>query len=128
MRATRVLSIVLCASSAAIIAPGRCTPGGTTVLPSAEQVRWANGEIGVIIHFDINVFAPLTFDYARRETLPPPAVFHPSQLNTDQWVASAKNAGATYAVLVAKHGTGFCLWPTRAHGYHVGNTPWRDGK
>ncbi|HTY60561.1 MAG TPA: alpha-L-fucosidase, partial [Bacteroidota bacterium] len=78
--------------------------------------------------FDINVFAPLTFDYARRETLPPPAVFHPSKLNTDQWVASAKNAGATYAVLVAKHGTGFCLWPTRAHGYHVGNTPWRGGK
>jgi alpha-L-fucosidase len=97
------------------------------VLPSEAQVRWADAEIGVIIHLDINVFAPETFDYARRETLPPLTLFNPSKLNTDQWLASARNAGATYAVLVAKHGTGFCLWPTRSHGYHVGKTPWRSG-
>ncbi len=106
---------------------GRPAPGDG-VLPTREQVRWADREIGVIIHLDINIFAPATFDYGRRATLPPAGIFHPSRLNTDQWLASAKNAGAAYAVLVAKHGTGFCLWPTKSHGYHVGNTPWRSGK
>ncbi|HEX7574351.1 MAG TPA: alpha-L-fucosidase, partial [Bacteroidota bacterium] len=97
------------------------------LLPSEAQVRWADAEIGVIIHLDINVFDPETFDYARQETLPPLTLFNPSKLSTDQWLASARNAGAAYAVLVAKHGTGFCLWPTRSHGYHVGKTPWRNG-
>jgi alpha-L-fucosidase len=103
-------------------------PESAQTLPSDEQVQWADAEIGVIIHLDINVFAPGTFDYARPETLPPLALFNPSRLNTDQWLASARNAGAAYAVLVAKHGTGFCLWPTRSHGYHVGKAPWRNGK
>lgn len=98
------------------------------VLPSKSQVEWANSEIGVIITYDINVYAPETFDYSKKETLPPLTVFKPTKLNTDQWVESAKKAGARYAVLVAKHGTGFCLWKTKAYDYHVGNTPFRGGE
>lgn len=97
------------------------------VLPTKSQLRWADAEIGVIIHYDINVFAPETFDYAKKETLPPLSVFNPTKLNTDQWVESAKNAGANYAVLVVKHGTGFCLWPTNAYDFHVGNSPFQGG-
>jgi len=100
---------------------------GLPPLPTKDQIRWADAEIGVIIHLDINIYAPGTFDYARRETLPPLRVFHPSKLNTDQWIASARGAGAAYAVLVAKHGTGFCLWPTRAYDYSVAHTTWRNG-
>ena len=96
-------------------------------LPSPSHLEWADAEIGVIIHFDINVLAPSTFDYSKRETLPNPGVFNPTRLNTDQWLEAAKAAGARYAILVAKHGTGFCLWPTKAHDYHVGRTPWRNG-
>ena len=102
--------------------------GNDPVLPTPQQVRWADDEIGVIIHFDLNIYAPETFDYSRRETLPPLSLFNPRKLNTDQWLASARNAGARYAVLVAKHGTGFSLWPTRAHRYNVGKTPWRGGR
>jgi alpha-L-fucosidase len=29
---------------------------------------------------------------------------------------------------VAKHGTGFSLWPTKAHDYSVRNSPWENGK
>ncbi len=95
----------------------------TKVLPTKSQLEWADSEIGVLIHYDINVFASETFDYSRKETLPSVSVFNPATLNTDQWVESAKKAGARYAVLVVKHGTGFCLWKTKAHNYHVGNTP-----
>ena len=97
------------------------------VLPTKEQVKWSEAEIGVIIHYDINIFAPETFRYNDKNTLPPLKIFNPAQLNTDQWLKSAAMIGAKYAVLVAKHGTGFSLWPTKAHDYHVGNTPFRGG-
>ena len=93
------------------------------VLPTAKQQEWIQNEIGVIIHLDINIFAPETFNYEKKETLPPLTAFNPSKLNTDQWVLAAKAAGAKYAVLTAKHGTGFCLWNTKVHSYHTGNTP-----
>lgn len=98
------------------------------VLPTPQQVNWANAEIGVIIHMDMNIFAPDTYHYGRKETLPPLTIFHPSKLNTDQWIAAAKSAGAKYAVLVAKHGTGFSLWPTKAHSYSISHTPFKNGQ
>lgn len=97
-------------------------------LPTASHLEWADAEIGVIIHYDINVFAPETFRYNDAATLPDLKIFNPSRLNTDQWLEAARAAGAKYAVLVTKHGTGFTLWPSKANGYHVGNTPWRNGK
>lgn len=97
------------------------------VLPTPSQAEWINKEIGVIIHLDINIFAPETFDYKKKETLPPVSAFNPSKLNTDQWILAAKRAGAKYAVLTAKHGTGFCLWKTKVNDYHVGNSPIRGG-
>ncbi len=103
-------------------------PKDPLVLPTREQVKWAESEIGVIIHLDINIYAPETFHYNNKNTLPPLSVFNPGRLNTDQWLGAAAKAGAKYAVLVAKHGTGFCLWPTKAHDYHIGNTPFKDGK
>ncbi|SFW77933.1 alpha-L-fucosidase [Chitinophaga sancti] len=96
------------------------------VLPSKDQIAWADAEIGVIIHLDINIFAPASFDYKKKETLPPLSVFNPSKLNTDQWVKTAKAAGAKYAILTVKHGTGFCLWPSAVHAYNVGHTPYQQ--
>ena len=98
------------------------------ILPSESQLNWADCEIGVLIHFDINIFKPEQFDYKKKETLPDLKKFNPSKLNTDQWIKAAKSAGAKYAILTAKHGTGFCLWKSKAYNYNVGFTPWEDGK
>ncbi|MFZ1290577.1 MAG: alpha-L-fucosidase [Melioribacteraceae bacterium] len=98
------------------------------IIPTKSQIEWADCEIGVIIHLDINIFAPETFDFNNQETLPSLSLFNPSKLNTDQWVKSAKEAGAKYAILTAKHLTGFTLWPSKVHDYHVGNTPWKNGR
>lgn len=98
------------------------------VLPSKAQIKWADSEIGVLIHFDLQVFEP---DYHFRKDWnyhPDLSIFNPKELNTDQWIEAAKNAGATYAVLVAKHCSGFSLWPTKAHPYSVKNTPWKNGR
>lgn len=96
-------------------------------LPTPPQIEWANAEIGVIIHLDMQVFDPSYNVRKRRGQPPSPSLFEPDRLDTDQWLDVARAAGANYAILVAKHCSGFSLWPTRAHSYHVGNTPWRKG-
>ncbi|MFT3946772.1 MAG: alpha-L-fucosidase [Agriterribacter sp.] len=97
------------------------------VLPSPSHVEWANQEIGVIIHFDVVNFVP-DYDFRKWGTHPPASVFNPSRVDTDQWIRAAKAAGAKYAVLVAKHCSGFSLWPTKAHEYSVQSSPWKNGK
>ena len=98
------------------------------VLPTAAHLRWADSEVGVLIHFDMPVFEP-GYNFRKNWNYHPDlSVFNPSELDTDQWIKAAKAAGATYAVLVAKHCSGFSLWPTKAHPYSVKNTPWRNGK
>lgn len=64
-----------------------------------------------------------------------PSVFNPTQLDTDQWAQAMADFGAKEAVLVAKHGCGFMLWPSRAtmpdgtrYNYSVASTAWRGGK
>lgn len=97
------------------------------VVPTNRQVEWAESEVGVLIHFDINVYEP---DYNWRgewDYNPDPKIFNPKDLDTDQWIQAAKAGGAKYAVLVAKHCTGFSLWPTEAHNYSVKSSPWRNG-
>lgn len=100
---------------------------GNPVLPSVPHQQWADAEIGVIFHFDVPNFVP---DYKWRKwgSHPPASVFNPSDINTDQWISAAKAAGAKYAVLVAKHCSGFSLWPTEAHTYSVKNSPWKNGQ
>ncbi len=99
-----------------------------SVLPTAAQLKWADAEIGVLIHFDMPVFEP-SYDFRSDWNYHPNlSVFNPTQLDTDQWIKASKAAGATYAILVAKHCSGFSLWPTAAHQYSVKNTPWRNGQ
>jgi len=99
-----------------------------TVFPSIAQQKWAESEIGVLIHFDMPVFEP-SYDFRKDWNYHPDvSIFNPKELDTDQWIKAAKSAGATYAVLVAKHCSGFSLWPTKAHPYSVKNTPWRNGQ
>lgn len=98
------------------------------VLPTPEQVEWADCELGVIIHLDLPVFSGENYDFRKHFGDPLPAsIFAPDALDTDQWVRAAADMGAKYAVLVAKHCTGFCLWPTDVHGYSVKNTPYKGG-
>ena len=100
----------------------------TSVIPSQAQLKWADAEVGVLFHFDMPVFEP-GYNFRKDWNYHPDiSIFNPKELDTDQWLKAAKSAGATYAVLVAKHCSGFSLWPTKAHPYSVKNTPWRDGK
>lgn len=86
------------------------------VTPNKYQQRWADAEVGVIIHLDMS-----TFVSSYENKVPPLDAFTAKSIDTDQWLETAKKAGAKYAVLTAKHGSGFCLWPTKEHDYHIGS-------
>ncbi|QGY45012.1 hypothetical protein GM418_15420 [Maribellus comscasis] len=105
-----------------------CNSSQKQILPAKSHLEWSDAEIGALFHLDVQVFEP---EYKWRETRdhqPNPSVFNPKQLDTDQWIKAAKSAGATYAVLVAKHCSGFSLWPTKAHEYSVKSSPWKNGE
>ena len=99
-------------------------------LPTPEQVRWHEAELGVIFHYDLHVFDQVRYSQAANRIIPIADynIFNPQQLNTDQWVLSAKNAGAKFAVLTATHETGFALYQSDVNPYCMKALKWQDGK
>ena len=73
--------------------------------PTKSLLAWQAGEIGALVHFNMQTYGSCSHDVA---------TFNPTHLNTKQWVESFQALGVKQAVLVAKHGCGFVLWPTKA--------------
>jgi alpha-L-fucosidase len=95
----------------------------TLALPTADQMKWQDLEIGMFIHF-----APNTWQGVEQDNLSTPlSEINPKLLNTDQWASTAVDLGAKYIVFVAKHSGGFCMWQTETTNYGIRNTPWRGG-
>eukprot|EP00037_Helgoeca_nana_P008927 m.78747 g.78747 ORF g.78747 m.78747 type:complete len:396 (+) comp19235_c0_seq4:192-1379(+) len=112
-----------CGQPAPIGTPG-CT-ASKIPRPTPALLEWQAREIGALIHFNM-----MTFDKCGD-----PSLFQPDQLNTSQWVDSMVALGVKEAVLVAKHGCGFVLWPSKAkvpggdlYNYSVAYSSWQDGK
>lgn len=67
-------------------------------------------EYGMFIHYSLS-----TFD--GKEQTPGSTtsaeIHNPTALDVDQWIQVAKDAGMKYAVLTAKHSSGFCLWDSK---------------
>ena len=57
-----------------------------------------------------------------------PNLYNPTRLDTDQWIAAAKAAGARYAVFTATHFNGFLQWQSDAYPYGLRQSRWRNGK
>ena len=77
----------------------------------AEEIRaWRKLKYGMFIHYSLS-----TFD--GKEQTPgsstPVSIHKPTELDVDQWIRVAKESGMKYAVLTAKHSSGFCLWDSK---------------
>ncbi len=98
--------------------------------PTARQLDWYEKELGVLIHYCMEIYEPAFRAYktdAVRTVLAPEKI-HPTKLDPAQWVRAAASMGAKYAVLVANHCTGFSLWPTRVNDYCTRSLSWRNGQ
>lgn len=93
--------------------------------PTEKQLAFMDWEFGLFFHFGIRSFFPGHRDWDDREM--PVSAFNPEKLNCDQWISTAKEAGAKYAILVTKHHDGFANWPSAYTDYSVKNTPWKNG-
>ena len=98
-------------------------------VPSDKILQWQDLELGVLIHYVLDIYNPNCHQKQKiiAEEIPPSSV-NPSRLDPEQWVRAAYEMGAKYAILVAKHGTGFALWPTDVNDFSCKSMPWKNGK
>lgn len=87
--------------------------------PDAGQQALIDRGYGMFIHFGVNTFHQIEWSDG---TLPASS-FNPTQLDCDQWIRTAKEAGFRHVILITKHHDGFCLWDSRHTDYDVGSSP-----
>jgi len=75
-------------------------------------------KFGLFIHFNLETFKGVQWVAGYHS----PADFNPGgKVDTDAWADAAVSAGMKYAVLTAKHVSGFCLWDSQYTTYDVMN-------
>lgn len=93
------------------------------ILPSARQLAWQQREFTAFIHVGMNTMTDREWGLGHED----PALFDPSDVDTDQWMRSIAASGARGVILTTKHHDGFCLWPSALTAHTVAASPWRDG-
>lgn len=83
--------------------------------PSKDQLSQIDRGYGMFIHFGINTFNEI--EWSKGDL--PALSFNPINLDCDQWIKTAKDAGFRYVILVTKHHDGFCLWDSKHTNYDI---------
>lgn len=96
--------------------------------PTQKQLDFMEWEFGLFFHFGIRTFYPGHKDWDGHEAEMTPDGFQPPNLDCRQWIRTAKEAGASYAVMTCKHHDGFANWPSAYTFYNISQTPWKGGK
>jgi alpha-L-fucosidase len=76
-------------------------------------------QFGVSFHFSMNTFTGNDYETGGV----PVSTYNPTNLDVRQWIRVARDLGARYAVLTAKHMSGFCLWDSANYDYDVAASP-----
>ena len=99
-------------------------------LPTKAQLTWQNAELVAVFHYDLHVFDGVRYNqkYNRITPIADYNIFHPEQLDTDQWIRSVKAMGAKIAIITATHETGFALYQSDVNPYCMKILKWKDGK
>jgi alpha-L-fucosidase len=101
--------------------------------PNAQQLAWQEAEMGAVFHYDLHVFDGKKYSQNgtsgnRTSPVYDYQTFNPENLDTDQWIKAAKDAGFKFAILTATHETGFALFPSDVNPFSVKALKWRNGK
>jgi hypothetical protein len=101
---------------------GLLTVGGLTTGNAAPQD--ANLKYGLYIHYGMQTFMkPRDNGPFPAERFAPRDVVHKF---VRIWARTANEMGMTFAVLTAKHESGFCLWPAKDYDYSTSQSPCKD--
>ena len=90
---------------------------GTT--PTKAQQAQIARKYGMFIHFGINTFHDMEWTDGSK----PASSYAPTQIDADQWIRTAHDAGMKYVILITKHHDGFCLWDSQLTDYDVASSP-----
>lgn len=96
------------------------------LIPTKKQLDFLSWEFGIFFHFGLRTFYPGYRDWDMREMKT--ERFNPIQLDCEEWIKAACDAGAKYAIFTTKHHDGFSNWPSKYTDYSVKNTPWKNGE
>lgn len=99
-------------------------------VPTKAQLTWQNAELVAVFHYDLHVFDGEKYNQQKNRITPIADynIFNPKNLDTDQWIKAAKDAGCKIAILTATHETGFALYKSDVNPYSLKAVKWRDGK
>lgn len=84
-----------------------------------SQLNQVERGYGMFIHFGINTFNEIEWSNGSL----PATTYNPTNLDCDQWIRVAKEAGFRYVILITKHHDGFCLWNSKFTDYDVASSP-----
>lgn len=87
--------------------------------PNKYQQQQIDRKYGMFIHFGINTF----HDQEWTDGSKPPSSYTPTDIDADQWIKTARDAGMKYVILITKHHDGFCLWDSKYTSYDVASSP-----
>lgn len=87
-------------------------------VPNATQKAMIKRGYGMFIHFGVNTFADVEWSNGSI----PASRYNPTELDCDQWVRVARDAGFRYVLLTTKHCDGFCLWDSKYTEYDVASS------
>ena len=109
MKKTTILSLALLLICILSFACAQI-PSASDPASSADRIRdWHKLKYGMFIHYGMSTF--VGDDMANGDN--PAEAYAPTDLDVEQWVRTAKDAGMKYIILTAKHVSGFCIWDSK---------------
>ncbi len=97
--------------------PKQILPAPSTQ-PNKAQRKQIERKYGMFIHFGLNTFHDMEWTDGSK----PASSYNPTEVDAEQWVKTAQNAGMKYVILITKHHDGFCLWDSQYTEYDVANS------
>jgi hypothetical protein len=111
MKKTAILCVLLFYTYSCIYNTEDIKPN--PVVPSDKQVEYQSMEFLGFIHYNLFTFPSTIKDPDKKKWWgnEPASTFNPLDVDTEQWVRVAKDAGMKELILTVKLHDGFCNWP-----------------
>lgn len=115
---TSIKTAITVLVAATTIAVSAAEPAADADKIAQMQKEFLDLKFGMFLHYNMATYTGQQWVTGYRD----PSTFNPGgPVDTDAWADAAKSAGMKYAVLTAKHVSGFCLWDSKYTTYDVMN-------